>query len=788
VKIAGIFGIYIEDSIHNNPRLEHMDEIAQYWLVLKRRWLPATLVFALTTALATAYTLKQTPIYQAKGQVILKKTNKASALVSGAFGGGGGGAPGLGDLEGLTGSNPATTQSEIIKSYTTVKGVLQELLAEKYVSKSPERTRLVKYQARLEDFLTKLKVTNVKGTDILEISFQDPSPRLAQEIVQKVMDVYIRDDQNNQRLEAQAARKYVLSQLPNVEREVKQAENELRLFKEQYNVVDLPTEATKAVETITTLNKEITSASAQLAAQNSRLEGLKGIFGGQEVEATIQSGLVSESPGLQKSLRELQEVESRLALEKTRFSDDDPTILNLQEKRQALVDILQKRFKQSLVGDKQFQGKVVELQANGIQGNLISDFAKAAAERTSLQKQISALVYVVDAYKKRMNAIPKLEQQLNALGRKLELTRTNYKTLLSRLQEIQIAENQTLGNSRVQTTPDLPKEPISPKVPQNIAIGGFLGLFLGAATAFALDGADKRIKTAEEAKQLLPGYPILGQIPVFENASRSMSGMKLGNSGGRMPGQIVVGGTSSGIEGESFRMLQTNLQFLNADNSLSTIVMSSSQPGEGKSTVAANLALATAELGRRVLLVDADMRKPTQHQIWRRSNNEGLSSVLTGQCDRELAIQEIQPNMYLLTAGTVPPNPVVLIDSVQMSDLITEWSDKYDLVIIDAPPITVASDATLLAKQCGGLVFVLRPGVANRESVEYAQELLTQSQPNVLGMILNGVEIDKQKRYSNYYYTGTKVSANANNGSGAGNVSTSLGSKLLPGLGGNRDN
>jgi capsular exopolysaccharide synthesis family protein len=759
-----------------------MDEIAQYWLVLKRRWLPATLVFALTTALAAAYTLKQTPIYQAKGQVILKKTNKATALLTGAIGGGGG-VPGLGDLEGLQGSTPATTQAEIIKSLTTVKAVLQELLTQKYTSKSPERTRLVKYQAKIEeDFLKKMKVTNVKGTDILEVTFQDPSPRLAQDVVEKVMEVYVRNDQENQRLEAQSARRYVLSQLPGVEQQVKSAENELRLFKEQYNVVDLPTEATKAVETITNLNKEITSASAQLAAQNSRLEGLKDVFGGQDVESTIQSGLVSESPGLQKSLRELQEVESKLALEKTRFNEDDPTILDLKEKRQALVEILQKRFKQSLIGDKNFQGKVVELQANGIQGNLISDFAKVAAERTSLQKQIAALVYVVDAYKKRMNAIPKLEQQLSALSRKLELTRTNYKTLLTRLQEIQIAENQTLGNSRIQTAADLPKEPISPKVPQNIAIGGFLGLFLGAATAFALDSADKRIKSAEEAKQLLPGYPVLGQIPVFEKASAP--GIKLGKSG-RNPGQIVVGGVTTGVEGEAFRMLQTNLQFLNADDTLRTIVMSSSQSGEGKSTVAANLALATAELGRRVLLVDADMRKPTQHQIWRRSNGEGLSSVLTGQCDRELAVQEIQPNLYLLTAGTVPPNPVVLIDSVQMGDLIAEWSEQYDLVIIDAPPITVASDASLLAKQCGGLVFVLRPGVADRESVEYAQELLTQSQPNVLGMILNGVEIDKQKRYSSYYYTATNA-ARANSGSNtSGNGG--MGSKLLPGLGSSRD-
>lgn len=755
-------------SIYNSPRIEHMDEIAQYWLVLKRRWLPAALVFALTTALAAAYTFKQTPIYQAKGQVILKKTNKTSALLSSANMPGG-----IGDLEGLTGSSPVTTQAEILKSMTTIRGVLKELLEGKYAAASPERKRLLKFNKEVETFIPQLKVSSIKGTDILEVSFQDPSAKLAQDMVEKIMSVYTSDDQENQRREAQAARQFVTKELPRIEAEVQKAENDVRLFKEQYNVVDLPTEAEKSVETITNLNKEITSASAQLAAETSRLEGLKNLFGGQDAQSTIQSGLVSESPGLQKSIRELQDVESRLALQKTRFSENDPSIQGLIEQRQALVEILQKRFKQSLVGDKQFQGKVVELQATGIQSNLISDYAKSEAQRTSLQKQIAALVYVVDAYKKRMEAIPKLEQQQNALGRKLEMARTNYKTLLSKLQEIEIAENQTLGNSRIQTHAELPQKPISPKKAQNIAIGGFLGLFLGAATAFALDSADKRIKTGEEARQLLPGYPVLGQIPVFEKARQLP---KLGKAG-RDPGQLVLNGATSGIEGESFRMLQTNLQFMNADNSLRVVVVSSSQSGEGKSTVSANLALAVAELGKRVLLVDADMRKPTQHRVWRQDNYEGLSNVLSGQCDQQSAIKELQSNLFLLTAGVVPPNPVVLIDSAQMSHLIEEWSESYDLVIMDAPPITVAADATMLATQAGGLIFVLRPNVADKESVEYAQEILTQAKLKVLGMVLNGVEIDNQKRYNSYYY-----SARAGNDD-RGNP----GSKLLAGVTSTRD-
>lgn len=742
-----------------------MDEIAQYWLVLKRRWLPATLVFALTTALAVAYTLKQTEIFQAKGQVILKKTNKTSALLSSATNLANGG--GIGELEGLTGSTPVNTQAEILKSLTTINSVLSELRNGKYANR-PERKRLDKFIKNTESFIPQLKVSTIKNTDILEVTFQDPSPELAKDVVETTMDTYIRDDQKNQRREAEAARNFVGQTLPKVESEVKQAENQLRLFKEQYNVVDLPTESVKAVETITTLNKEITSASAQLAAETSRLEGLKSLFGGRDAQATIQSGLVSESPGLQKSLKELQDVESKLALEKTRFSDNDPSILNLQEKRQALIEVLQKRFKQSLVGENKFQGKVVELQPSGIQGNLISEYAKSEAQRTSLQKQISALVYVVDAYKQRMNAIPKLEQQQNALGRKVETTRTNYKTLLSKLQEIEIAENQTLGNSRIQTHAELPREPISPKKAQNIAIGGFLGLFLGAATAFILDGTDKRIKTSDEAKQLLPGYPILGQIPVFEKTRKLP---KLGKSISREPGQLVLTGMTTGLEGESFRMLQTNLQFLNADDSLKVVVVSSSQTGEGKSTVAANLALAVAELGKRVLLVDADMRKPAQHQIWRQSNYEGLSNVLSGQSDDKAVTIEIQPNLFLLTAGVVPPNPVLLIDSVQMSNLIDEWSNSYDLVIIDVPPLTVAADATILGAKAGGLVFVLRPGVADKESVEYAQEILTQSKLKVLGMVLNAVDLDKQNRYNHYYYSTQQARSDEGN----------MGSKLLSG-------
>jgi polysaccharide biosynthesis transport protein len=158
-----------------------MDEIAQYWLVLKRRWLPAALVFALTTALAVVYTYKQTEIFQAKGQVILKKTNKTSALLSSATSAAGGA---IGELEGLAGSTPVNTQAEILKSLTTINGVLAELSDGKYAQR-PERKRLLKFIKQSELFVQQLKVSSIKGTDILEVTFQDPSKELARDVVEE---------------------------------------------------------------------------------------------------------------------------------------------------------------------------------------------------------------------------------------------------------------------------------------------------------------------------------------------------------------------------------------------------------------------------------------------------------------------------------------------------------------------------------------------------------------------------------------------------------------------------
>jgi polysaccharide biosynthesis transport protein len=725
-----------------------MEELAQYGSILKRRWLPATFVFLLITGLAAAYTMRQTPIYQSKGQLLYKKANKTSNLLENIS---------AASLDSIGGSgNPLNNQLEIIRSLPIIERTITDLnLKDKKGAKlTPEA------------FLAQLKVNNVKNTDILDFSYQDVDAAQARRVLEKVFNLYWTQDVESQRKDSKAAREFVERQLPEIETKVKSAESVIRDFREKNRVVDLPSEATKTVETVNALRREITTATAQLASEKSRIEQLKSVLG-PNLQETVKSALISEDPGVKDAIAALQEVQKKLAQERTRFTTVNPAIQDLLEKEKVLLNTIQQRRQKTIIARAQAtQGTpakiasndVVEIQKNGIQESMITDYTKAEANKVGLEQQIGALMQVYNAYEYRSTQLPQLEEMQRGYSRQLEVSLTTYKTLRAKLEEFKIAENQTTGNVVVVTPPTLNLEPVSPKNAQNIAIGSFLGLFLGAAAAFILDSTDRRIKTAQEAQQMLPDYPILGRIPDFQQKEMVVTSKLMFGKSARTPGRLLSRNTGSDQENEAFRSLQANLRFLNADSPVQVIVISSSLPREGKSTVAANLALVSAELGRSVLLVDGDMRKPSQHRIWRQNPDVGLSNVLTGQSRPEEAIIEVEPNLFLLTAGVSPPNPVALIDSAQMGVLVGEWAKTYDLVIIDAPPLTVAADATLLSKQANGLVLVLRPNVADKDSVTQTQEILKQSEQNVLGLVLNGIPMES-KKYNDYYYTGTKAAA-----------------------------
>lgn len=700
-------------------------DLHKYWLILKRRWLPATGVFASVIGLAIPIAFLQKPSYQAQGKLLFK-IDKTSSLT------GVGGK--LGDLNPLVSqSNPLKTETEVISSIPLLQKTIDalNLKDEKGKPLNPEAIRK-----------GRLKLKNLTGTDVLEISYKSSDSQEAAAVINKLMSLYIENNKLTNRAEAAAAREFIAQKLPETEATVRQAEVDLRQFKERNRVVVLEDEARSAVEAIGSLDKQIRQVQAELEDANARSAAFSKKIGLDSQDALSVSAL-SQSPGVQQVLTQYQQVEAELAVQRTRFSDDNPAILNLKDKEAALKAVLQERISQTLGAQQPVPSRY--LQSGNTQQLLTQDFVKSEIERLGMVKRLAALSKARTAYQERVTILPKLEQNQRELERKLKAAQSTYETLLQKLQEIRVAENQNIGNTRIIEPAGVPDKPSLLKQLVIVGIGGALGIIFGLGTIIILEIKDTSIKTLKEIRELF-GYTLLGTIPSFKKKVPRAK-----NPEWTVPELPVRDNPHSPLT-EAFRMLQANLKFLSSDKALKVIVVTSSVAKEGKSTVSANLAAAMAQLGRRVLLVDADLRHPLQHHIWELTNAAGLSDVLVGQAEFKAAATQPMDNLDVLSAGVIPPNPLALLDSKRMASLIEHFAKTYDFVIIDAPPLVVAADALTLGKMTDGLLLVARPAVVDCHSAAAAKELLERSGQNILGLVVNGVIVENESD-SYYYYS-----------------------------------
>jgi len=702
-------------------------DLQKYLLVLQRRWVPAVSVFGMAMTIASLYAFLLKPLYKAEGNLLIR-TNRTSSLT--------GLGEVLGKLESLSiNNNPSDTQAKIVASVPVIQETITEL----------DLTDDKGQRLTIQQFSKKLKIKGEKGTEVLEVSYTDTNPKLAAKVVNKLIQAYITNNIEANREEAVSVRKFIQKQLPATEVSVKRAELALRGFKERNKVIALQEEATAAVREISRLEEQISQAQGQLAdvtAKSQKLQNQAKIDSQQAVRFTS----LSQTPGIQQVLTQLQEAQSQLTVERKRLQPEHPIIINLEEKVAALYSLLQQRLKQVVGSGRQIP--TFNLQTGELRQKLLEDYARSEAERVGLERQITTLYNMRSAYKQRANVLPKLEQTQRELERKLKAAQTTYETLLTRLQEIQVAENQNVGNARIISPALIPDKPAGYRKILIVMGGGVLGILLGIIAAFTLDLIDRSVKTVKEARELFR-YTLLGVIPLTNSNSKKSSFLP----GVDQPIPRVIGTDIPQFPtGDAYQMLQANLKFLSSDKQLKAVVVTSSVAKEGKSEVAVNLAVAMAQVGRRVVLVDADMRYPIQHHVWGMTNAVGLSNVLVDELPVDIAVQEVIPNLYVLSSGVVPPNPVALLDSRRMDALVNTFVKNYDFIIFDTPPLAGTADAAVLGKLADGILLVVRPGVVDSASASAAKEFLTQSGQQVLGMVINGVNV-KHEPDSYFYYT-----------------------------------
>lgn len=718
----------IEFSMKSTPESNpDFQELWQLWFILRRRWQPGAAIVGSIIGLTTLLTLLQKPVYEAEGKLLLENTNSTSSLTESG--------KQIGELRYLGSGDPLDTEAQVIRSLPIAEHTIVALNLKDKQGEPLEP----------EEFIEKgLKVNKVRGTGILQVFYKSAAPKEAAAVVNQLMSLYLESGVLTDRAKAITAREFITRQLPKTEATVRQAESALRKFKEGNNIVALQEEAQSAAAVITDLENQVTKARTELGTADARAEVLQDKLGMSSQEAVATSSL-SQSPAIQKALEEFQQVQGQLAVQRTLYQEAHPIIANLREREAVLKTLLQGRVGQVVGGQKQAPNQ--NLQLAELKQKFTADLVGSEVGRLGSAREVSTLSNVLATYKQRAKALPRLEQQQRQLERELGAAQSTYEALLQKLQEVRVAENQTIGNARILEAARVPKRFSLRPIALRLVLGSVMGVLLAAITIFVLEVKDKSIKTIKEAREIL-GYTLLGIIPLFGKSEKIT--VRTEDPELSLPKLIVRDMPRSPIS-EAYRMLQSNLKFLNSDTELKTIVVTSCVVGEGKSSVSANLAVAIAQRGRRVLLIDGDMRSPIQHKIWELSNGVGLSDVIVGQVELKTVVKEVVSNLHVLTAGVMPPNPGALLDSKRMASLIKLCSDSYDFVLIDTPPLIVADDPRILGKMVDGIVLVVRPGVVDSTSATTSKELLNQLGQNILGLVINGVTPENEP-HSYYYY------------------------------------
>ncbi|MDJ0573795.1 MAG: polysaccharide biosynthesis tyrosine autokinase [Xenococcaceae cyanobacterium MO_234.B1] len=687
----------------------------QYLLRLKRRWKPALAVFLATVGATGIVSLLLPKSYQAEGRLLFKQNTSASLTEVGEE---------AGRLTNLS-MNQTLLNNELQK--LTTNAILQQTINQLQLTNDEGKP------LEPEDLRRSLNIDLIGGSDIIQVNYKNKDPKMAAEIVNTLMNVYVQQQFHHNQSESASAEEFINQQLPNVESSLSEAQSELETFRAKNNIVDLEEEKRVLVKELGTLNQQIATTGAQLQGIQAQTSALKSQLG-LNLNQALTVNQLGKTPLIESTLEELAKTEAELAEERTRFQNSHPSIIALQAKKAQLKQTLEQKIRQTVGrGVKVSQGL---LKSDGIQENTLERFINLKIEELSQQRQLDSLNQSYKTHSKRANELPRLEKQEQELLRRVETANTTYTNLLDSLQEVKLAENQQTGNLEIIEVAQVPEQGSSGKMGLML-LGIILGLFLSNLTAIFLEMQDRSLRTIGEIKHKLP-YKVLGMIPLDPEAHQK---------------GIVVQTEPDSFTSEIYRMIQTNLKFVISQRTPKVILVTSSVPGEGKSTVIANLGAAIAQLGRKVLLIDGDLRRSHQHQLWGASNHTGIENVITQQVPLNAAVSRPMSKLDLLTAGTIPSNPLALLDSREMEELVAQGRREYDLVLIDAPPLPVTADVLTLSKLADGIIFVSRPGVVEQESAELARETLGTTGQKILGMTINGVnpkEFDRHSYHAKY--------------------------------------
>jgi len=688
-------------------------------LMRRRRWLIG--VAAGVLSLATLLTLIAKPTYESSMQLLVEPNYQ-------------------GKREGKAESEYADSSVQV--DYATQLNVMRSpLLIQQAVDLlRPDYPTLTVKEIKKSLVLAQVMEEKV-NTKIVKAVYTDHDAIKAQKVLGALNTVYQVYNRNQQQQRLNKGLEFINVQLPQVKEDVKRAEAKLERFRRKQNLIDPGQQATATGASLNLIKQERQSLHAQYKDYQARESALQQKIGRSPNDALIASRL-SQSARYQTLLNEFQRTELSLAQLRARFTDQDPKVQTMTDQSNRQRDLLQSEVKRVLGRESAqvkntSEGLLGEGQLGGIDLNLTSQLVEVQTNLRALIARDQSLAGTEKQLTAELNRFPNLLSEYNQLQPEVQVNRDKLEQLLKARQDLslELARGGFVWQSLEQPKLGLK---IGPNLERNLLLGLVAGLMLGGVAAFVREMVDDAVHSSDELEKQVE-LPLLGMTPELPKGKASEPVIKLpyGKPQLLTPWTIEVDNWPPAWE--SLDLIYKNIELLNSVSSFKSLMITSALAGEGKSSLALGLALSAARLHQRVLLIDADLRRPSLHTQLNLPNEEGLSTLLTVDADiaSHSSVQSSEDSFIdILTAGPTPEDPAKLLSSQRMRQLMVNFEQKYDLVLLDAPPVLGLVDAILAGSFCSGVVLVSRIGQVTRKEVMHAKAML--SKLNLIGVVANG--------------------------------------------------
>jgi polysaccharide biosynthesis transport protein len=720
-----------------DPQLVHpsfaqrQNQILHYWQILRKRKWVVLATFTIVFALSVIGTLKATRLYQATSKIAIFPENPNV----------------LGFKDGEN-SNPdfdyeATleTQAAILRSDALAAKVIEVM----HLDQDPQFTGAPRPQAQAEDsirvstmqpdpakaagllgaFRGGLSVQLIPSSRLVQISYTHPDPRLATEIVNTLARTFIEENFRTKYDSVTQTSAWLSTELADLQLKVETSEEKLVRYQKDHSILGVDEKENIVTAKLNELNNELT------LAQTDRIQ--------KESNYRLAA---SGDPAV---------------FDKASHDDKSSMLDKLREKE---ADLNTQHAQATTVFGSGYP-KVVELN-----NQLKQVRAEIAAEETRMQQEIrdeylvavqreNLLTSAFEQQKREANQLNESAIEYSVLKRDAESNRELYQDLLQRLKEAGVSAGLRSSNIRVVDIARTPTQPISPNVQRSLMLGFLMGLGLGIGLALVIESFDSTVRSMEELSAIST-LPSLGTIPLqLSNNGYSRKRLKttLAETEKSDLLDLVTHARPRSEAAEAYRALRTSILLSSFGAPPKVILVTSASPQEGKTTISANSALVLAQRGSRVLLVDADLRRPGIDKLFGFRSRGGLSTLISGVDKFEdVVVPSTQvPNLWVLPAGPIPPQPVELLGSTVMKDQIARWRDEFDHVIIDTPPCLSVTDAVVLSPEVDRVILVARSGKTTKPSLRRACDLLLQVNARVMGIVLNALDLRSGYGYYHSY-------------------------------------